>query len=93
MMAAPMTLARARAIAQEVTAGRSKFGAQFKPAQSQSELLEAIAVLNIGGNFDGPTQEEITKANRRAGAAESRLKRCLGKETPLQGGEQGGDLG
>lgn len=85
MMAAKMTLQKAREIAHAVSIGRAKFGAQFKPSYPESDLLEALAVMESCGKWDAldPTElllqakEAVTAANRRAGAAEARLKRCM----------------
>lgn len=80
MMRAPMTLEKARAMAQSVIHARKKFGSQLHFPQPTYEILEALAVLEANGNWDAPTKDELTKANRQLAAANARAEKCAKKQ-------------
>lgn len=82
MMSEPMKLSKARAMAAAIAVGRRKFGAQYSPPYPAYEIIEALVVLNEQATAESSEivaqmKEQLTAANRRAGAAESRLKRML----------------
>lgn len=83
MMAEPMSLKRAREIAQALAVARKKHGAQLASPYPAYEILEALAVLEENGNWDAPTREELTKANRQLAAAEARAAKCAKKRPEL----------
>lgn len=85
MMTEAMTLAKAREIAHAVMIGRHKFGAQYNPPYPPYDIAEALVVIHLGAkaqleNELEAAHELVTAANRRAGAAEARLARCLKKD-------------
>lgn len=90
MMTEPMSLEKAREIAHAVMIGRHKFGAQYNPPFPGYDIAEALVVLHLAGKDSvskddvetilNEAQESVTVANRRAGAAEARLARCLKKD-------------
>ena len=85
MMAERMSLEKARHIAHVVTVGRAKFGAQFSAPFPHYEISEALVILleNTADEMEkarAAATEMVTAANRRAGAAEARLKRYLKRE-------------
>lgn len=71
----PMSLEKARLLAQRVAHGRKKYGPQFSIPYSKEEIVEALALLENNGNWDGPTKEQLTKANRQLAACNARLAR------------------
>lgn len=96
MMAPPMTLAKAREIAHAISIGVAKFGPQLSPPYRPSDILQALVTLEKFGNWDAPdhaaalaeAREAVTLANRRAGAAESRVKRMLKRQDAERDPEQ-----
>ena len=74
MMEKPMTVERASAIASSISAGRKKFGAQFRAPFRAYEIEEAAAVLLEHGNFDAPSKEELTKCRRQMAALNARYE-------------------
>lgn len=82
MMKAPMTLEKAREIAHALSIAHAKHGAQLRSPYPQYDIIEALGVLHraLETNADESlkaAKDMVTAANRRAGAAESRLKRCM----------------
>lgn len=95
MMESKMSLTEARAIADVISRGIKKFGTQFNAPYRNSDILRAIITLQQEGPWGAtPSSEEVeaddaeacrqavSAANRRAGAAEARLARCI-KKQPL----------
>lgn len=74
-----MTLGRARELAKTITTARAKWGAQVSVPISVHELLEIVDVLETEGNWDAPSREDLTKANRQNAALNARLAKCLKK--------------
>jgi hypothetical protein len=69
-----MTVERAREIAAELAKIRARWGKHASPPVTQDDLFEAVTVLVEAGNFDAPSQEEITKLRRQLAACQNREK-------------------
>lgn len=67
-----MTIELARELANTITLGMAKYGSQYSPGYSITALLEAIAVLNGHGNYDGPTKEDLNRVTRQLTACQAR---------------------
>lgn len=75
-----MTIERARELADQIGKAYSKYGAQTSVPFSTNQLVEIIAVLSAHGNFDGPTQEDLTKVKRQLTACTAREAARKSKE-------------
>lgn len=67
-----ITIERARELANQIAVAYGKYGSQTSVPFNTHQLVEIVAVLNAHGNFDGPTKDELTKANRQLTACQAR---------------------
>lgn len=85
MMKERMSLSRAREIAQSIASAHKRYGAQLAPPFPTYEIIEALIVLENHGNWNAPTRDELTKANRQLAAAEARAAKCAKKQEQHEG--------
>lgn len=80
-----MTLKKAQEIAHALSIAHAKYGAQLRSPYPQHEIIEALDVIikdreRHNQIVNATWRKEVATANRRAGAAVARLKRCMGKD-------------
>ena len=67
-----MKLETALNIAKEIASQYKRWGKQTNPPYTQQQMMEALAVLDKEGQFDGDLSEELTKTKRQLAASSAR---------------------
>jgi phage-related baseplate assembly protein len=77
-----MTVEKAQAMVKRAAAAQERWGRNADIPFTQSELLEALMVLNKEGKFDAPPPEDVTLLRRQLAACTNREKARKGKDNP-----------
>jgi hypothetical protein len=73
-LAKKMPIEKAVHIAETIAKAHLKWGKHATTSYKQEDLLEAIGVLHLAGNFDATPKEDVTKLRRQLAACQNREK-------------------
>lgn len=86
-MKALPTLDMAISTVREIAVKRAQYGKHYRLAIQEDKFLDIIQVIAQSDIFDRPTNEDLARANRQAGAANARYAKCrkaLGKDVEAE---------
>ena len=77
-------------VLQDVVAQRARWGKQTAPPYTTAQLMEALELVTAAGWLGKPTYTEadVVLLRRQLGAAKSRLRKHLGKESSTEDGDE-----